>query len=209
MIFYDCSTAPSPRRARMFIAEKGLDIETRDISIANGEQFSATFRAVNPRATIPVLVADDGTALTENLGIAAFLEAQFPEPSLMGRTPEEKGLVLMWNAIVEQQGGAPIAEALRNGHPAFKDRAIPGPYNHAQIPELAQRGRERVASFFEILESRLKESPFLAGDVFSLADISAFVFVDFARVIKMRIPEDNAATLAWFQAIQSRPSASL
>ena len=115
----------------------------------------------------------------------------------------------MWNAIVEHQGGAPIAEALRNGHPAFKDRAIPGPSNHAQIPELAQRGRERVASFFEMLESRLTESLFVAGDVFSLADISAFVFVDFARVIKMRIPEDNAATLAWFQAIQSRPSASL
>ena len=209
MIFYDCSTAPSPRRARMFIAEKGLDIETRDISIANGEQLSATFRAVNPRATIPVLVTDDGTALTENLGIAAFLEAQFPEPPLMGRTPEEKGLVLMWNAIVEQQGGAPIAEALRNGHPAFKDRAIPGPYNYVQIPELAQRGKDRVARFFDLLEARLTESRFIAADGFTLADISTFVFVDFARVIKMRIPEDNAATIAWFENIQSRPSAKL
>ncbi|MGV6804713.1 MAG: glutathione S-transferase family protein [Ruegeria sp.] len=208
MFFYDCSTAPNPRRARMFIAEKGIEIESRDISIAEGEQLSAAFRKVNPRATIPVLVTDEGTVLTENLGIAAYLEARFPEPPLMGRTPDEKGLVLNWNALMEQQGGAPIADALRNSHPAFKDRAIPGPQNHAQIPELAQRGIVRVAAFFDLLENRLQDSPFIAGDVFTLADISTFVFVDFARVIKMRIPEGNKATRAWFDSVQARPSAS-
>lgn len=209
MLFYDCATAPNPRRARMFIAEKGLEIETRDISIAQGEQLSSAFRAVNPRATVPVLVTDEGTVLTENLGIAAYLEAKCPEPSLMGRTPDEKGAVLMWNAIVEQQGGAPIADALRNAHPAFADRAVPGPVNHAQIPDLADRGKTRVAAFFELLEGRLQESAFVASDTFTLADISTFVFVDFARVIKMRIPQENSATLAWFEAIQGRPSASL
>ncbi|NOD77227.1 MULTISPECIES: glutathione S-transferase family protein [unclassified Ruegeria] len=209
MIFYDCSTAPNPRRARMFIAEKGLEIETREVSIAKGEQLSAAFRAINPRATVPVLVTDEGTVLTENMGIAGYLEARCPEPPLMGRNPDEKGLVLMWNAIVEQQGGLPIAETLRNSHPAFKDRAIPGPSNYAQIPELAQRGKDRVARFYDLLEARLTESRFLAGDEFTLADISAFVFVDFARVIKMRIPEGNVATTAWFENIKSRPSASL
>ncbi len=209
MLFYDCSTAPNPRRARMFIAEKGLEIETRNISIAKGEQLSEDFRAVNPNATIPVLVTDEGTALTENLGIAAYLEARFPEPPLMGRSPDEKGLVLMWNSIVEQQGGAPIAEALRNTHPAFEGRAIPGPVSHAQIPELAQRGTARVARFFDILEDRFAQSDFVAGDVFTLADISTFVFVDFARVIKMKIPQENTATLAWFDKIASRPSAQL
>ncbi|WP_171121752.1 MULTISPECIES: glutathione S-transferase family protein [unclassified Ruegeria] len=209
MLFYDCSTAPNPRRARMFIAEKGLAIETRDISIAKGEQLSEEFRAVNPNATIPVLVTDEGTTLAENLGIAAYLEARFPEPPLMGRTPDEKGAVLMWNSIVEQQGGAPIAEALRNTHPAFEDRAIPGPVNHAQIPELAQRATVRVARFFDVLEARLAESDFVAGEVFTLADISTFVFVDFARVIKMKIPQENTATLAWFDKIASRPSAQL
>ncbi len=209
MLFYDCSTAPNPRRARMFIAEKGLEIETRNISIAKGEQLSEDFRAVNPNATIPVLVTDEGTALTENLGIAAYLETRFPEPPLMGRTPDEKGLVLMWNSIVEQQGGAPIAEALRNTHPAFEGRAIPGPVSHAQIPELAQRGTARVARFFDILEDRFAQSDFVAGDVFTLADISTFVFVDFARVIKMKIPQENTATLAWFDKIAARPSAQL
>ncbi|WP_282170722.1 glutathione S-transferase family protein [Ruegeria atlantica] len=209
MLFYDCSTAPNPRRARMFIAEKGLDIETREISIGKGEQLSDDFRAVNPNATVPVLVTDEGSTLTENLGIAAYLEARFPEPPLMGRTPDEKGQVLMWNSIVEQQGGAPVAEALRNTHPAFADRAIPGPVNHPQVPELAQRGSARVDHFFSLLEQRLGESAFIAGADFTLADISTFVFVDFARVIKKRIPQENTATLAWFDKVASRPSAQL
>ncbi|MDE4133099.1 glutathione S-transferase [Phaeobacter sp. QD34_3] len=209
MIFYDCSTAPNPRRARMFIAEKGLTPETHDVSIAKGEQLDAAFLAVNPRATIPVLITDAGTALTENLGIAAYLEAAYPEPPLMGRNADEKGLVLMWNSIVEQQGGAPIAEVLRNTHPAFENRAIPGPDHYAQIPALAERGQLRTARFFDLLEERLRESPYLATDHFTLADISAFVFVDFARVIKIRVPEANSATLAWQEAIRERPSAQL
>ncbi|MEW2919233.1 glutathione S-transferase [Ruegeria sp. ANG10] len=209
MLFYDCKTAPNPRRARMFIAEKGLEIETREVSIGKGEQLSDAFKAINPNATLPVLITDEGTALTENLGIAAYLEARFPEPPLMGRTPDEKGLVLTWNSIVEQQGGAPIAETLRNTHPAFADRAIPGPMNHAQIPELAQRGAARVRHFFDLLEMRLAESPYIAGSEFTLADISTFVFVDFARVIKTRIPQENSAALAWFEKVGTRPSAQL
>ncbi len=209
MIFYDCSTAPNPRRARMFLAEKGLAPESHDISIAKGEQLDPAFLEVNPRATIPVLVTDAGSVLTENLGIAAYLEAHTPEPALMGRSADEKGLVLMWNSIVEQQGGMPIAEALRNTHPAFENRAIPGPDNYAQLPQLAERGLARTQRFFDLLEERLSESPYLAGEDFTLADISAFVFVEFARVIKQRIPKDNVASLTWYKAIKSRPSAQL
>ena len=209
MLFYDCPTAPNPRRARMFIAEKGLQIETRDVSIAKGEQLSPQFRKINPRATLPVLVTEGGQVLTENLGIAAYLEAAFPEPPLMGRDAEEKGAVLMWNTIVEQQGGMPVAEALRNGNPHMKDRAIPGTVNFPQIPELAERGMQRIGLFFELLEKRFAQCPYLAGDAFSLADITCFVFVDFARVVKRRIPEENTATQAWFDRIKARPSASL
>ncbi|MFD3190546.1 glutathione S-transferase [Sedimentitalea sp. HM32M-2] len=209
MLFYDCATAPNPRRARMFIAEKGLAIETREISIARGEQLQPDFLAINPRATLPVLVTEAGTVLTENLGIAAYLEAHSPERPLMGRTPDEKGLVAMWNAIAEQQGGLPIAEALRNSNPRMQGRAIPGPQDFAQIPELAERGKARVAMFFELLEARLQDSPFLATDHFTLADITCFVFVDFARVIRARIPEANGATRTWFDNIQARPSAQL
>lgn len=193
----------------MFIAEKGLAIESRDISMLKGEQLSPEFLAVNPRATIPVLVTDEGSVLTENLGIAAYLEAAFPEPPLLGRTPDEKGLVAMWNAIVQLQGGLPIAEAFRNSHPAMKDRAITGAVNYEQIPELAERALSRVSGFLAMLEDRLSETPYLAGNFFSLADITAYVMVDFARVIKTRIPESSPASFDWFQRISDRPSAAL
>ncbi len=209
MIFYDCSTAPNPRRARMFIAEKGLEIESREISIAERQQLSADFLVINPHGTIPVLTTDDGATLTENLAIARYLELLHPDPPLMGSSAREEAEVLMWNAIVEAQGGHPIAEALRNSHPAFENRAIPGPDNHAQVPELAERGFRRVARFFDLLDARLSDSPYLAGNFFSLADISAFVFVDFARVIKMRIPAEHSATQRWFDTISQRPSAVL
>lgn len=208
MIFYDCTTAPSPRRTRMFIAEKGIDIETRQINIGKGEQLSPEFLAVNPRATVPVLVTEEGTALTENVAIAAYLEEMFPEPSLMGATAEERALVLMWNALCEAQGGQSIADAFRNSNPHMKGRALTGTENFEQIPDLAERAMKRVHLFFELLEARLSESAFLAGDSFTMADITGFVFCDFARVIKTPIPDSCTATRSWFEKIKSRPSAS-
>lgn len=209
MIFFDCSTAPNPRRARMVLAEKGLTPEVREISIAKGEQLSAEFRAINPQGMVPALELDDGTLLTENLGIAAYLEALQPEPLLLGRGAREKGLVMMWNAMVEQQGGLPIAEVLRNSHPAFENRAVPGPVDCPQIPALAERGRARAEAFLGLLEARLQQVPYLAGESFSFADITAFVFVDFARVIKMPVPQSHEATLDWQARIAARPSAAL
>ena len=209
MLFYDCATAPNPRRARMFIAEKGLEIETRQISMIKNEQLSPEFLAVNPRGTIPVLVTEAGTTLTENLAIATYLEEMFPEIPLMGRDVEEKALVLNWNTIAEQQGAAPIGEALRNGNPHMKDRALPGPVNFEQIPALAERGLLRIGLFFDLLEERLQASPYVALDYFTFADITTFVFVDFARVVKMRIPQHCPATQAWYDAIKARPCAQL
>lgn len=207
MIFYDCSTAPSPRRARMFIAEKGLKVETREISMIKGEQLSAEFTAINPGATIPVLVTDSGLALTENLGIAAYLEALHPSPPLMGTTPDEKGEILMWSALAESQGGQPVAEALRNSNPHMKARAIPGPENFEQIPELAKRGMRRVTLYFDKLENHLNGRDFIAADHFTLADITNFVFVDFARVVKIRVDANRPNLLRWYEAIKARPSA--
>ena len=206
MIFYDCATAPSPRRARMFIAEKGLTPEIRQINLGKGEHLADSFRAVNPDATVPVLITDDGLTLTENNGIVSYLEARHPSPPLMGDTPEQKGLVAQWNALVEQRGGQPIAEALRNGNPAMKGRALTGPVDFEQIPALAERGMQRVGLYFDLLERRLSETPYLAGGNFTWADISAYVFADFARVIRMRIPEENTATRDWFERIAARPS---
>lgn len=209
MIFYDCATAPSPRRARMFLAEKGIEVETREISIAKSEQLLPEFLAVNPDAMVPVLVTDEGQTLTENLGIATYLEALQPEPPLIGSTPAETGEIMMWTSIAEQQCGLAVAEALRNSNPHMKGRAIAGPENFQQIPELAERGMRRIALFFEKLETRLEGREFVAADRFSLADITSFVFVDFARVVKMRVGDDHPNLKRWYDAISARPSANL
>lgn len=207
MIFYDCATAPSPRRARMVLVEKGLSPEVRQVDLRAGENLAPDFLAVNPRGTVPVLVTDEGGVLTENLGIAAYLEARFPDHPLIGRTPDETGMIWMWTAIAEQQGGAPMAEALRNSSPAMKDRAVPGPVPYAQIPELAERGRDRVARFFDLLEDRLTDRAWLATGGFSLADLTAFVFVDYCRVIRMKPLDDHRALRDWMARIADRPSA--
>ncbi len=209
MIFYDCATAPSPRRARMFIAEKALEIECREVSIAKGEQLRPQFRAINPDAMLPVLEIGPGHVLTENIAIAAYLEAQFPEPPLMGRSPEEKGAVMMWNAIAETQCGMAVAEALRNSNPHMKGRAIPGPENFPQIPELAERGLQRTELFFDKLDAHLAGRDFVATDSFTLADITCFVFVDFARVVKLRVGDQHTDLKRWYEAIKARPSAQV
>lgn len=209
MRFYDCGTAPSPRRARIFIAEKGLDIPTTEISIAKGEQLGDDFLKVNPRATVPALETDDGVTLTENLAIATYLEEVGDGPKLMGTTPAQKAEILQWAAIAESQGGAAVAEALRNGNPHMKGRALPGPDNYEQIPELAERGVKRAGRFLEMLEERLTGREWMAGDSFSYADITTFVFVDFARIIKVRVDETKPALNVWYTKMKERPSASL
>lgn len=209
MIFYDCTTAPSPRRARMFIAEKGLDIETRQVDLGRGEQLSPEFLAVNPLATVPVLVTDSGVTLSENVAIATYLEAVYPQPALMGDTAEERAQVMMWNTIVDQQCALPVADVLRNSHPKMAGRALPGPDNFEQIPELAVRGKARVKVFHERLEQQLQERQFLAIDQFSLADISAFVITGFATQVGMPIPPENSASLDWQARIADRPSAAV
>lgn len=209
MLFYDCSTAPSPRRARIFIADKGLDIETRDISIAKGAQLSDTFRAINPDATLPVLVTGSGLTLTENIAIAHYLEDMFPDPPLLGSGAEERAEILNWNAICETQGLWAVAEALRNANPHMKDRGLPGPDDHAQIPALAERGKRRAVRFFDRLDQHLEAADFIAAGRFSLADITAFVGVDFARVIKLRVDESRPHLKRWYDAMKARPSARL
>ncbi|MEM8578008.1 MAG: glutathione S-transferase family protein [Pseudomonadota bacterium] len=208
MIFYDCATAPSPRRARMALAEKGLTPEVHQIDLRGGEQLGPDFRSVNPRATVPVLALEDGTVLTENIAIAAYLEEAHPNPPLFGSTAAERALVFQWNAIAESQGAMALAETLRNGSPAMANRALPGPLNLAQIPELAERGRIRLTAFKDMLNAHLAGRTFIALHGFSYADITTFVFLDYARVIKMSVDEAHPALLAYMERIRARSSAS-
>jgi glutathione S-transferase len=181
-----CATAPSPRRARILLAEKGVAHETIQVDLRSGEQLGDAYRQVNPQCTVPALRTDDGAVLTDNASITAWLEARFPTPPLLGGTPQEKAEIASWNWRIEFEGLLAIAEALRNGTPAMANRALPGPVDYPQIPELAQRGLARVQQFFATLNERLAGRDFVATNRFSVADITAVVAVDFARVVKLR-----------------------
>lgn len=206
---HDCATAPSPRRARILLAEKGVAHETVQVDLRSGEQMSEAYRRINPQCTVPALVTDDGPVLTDNAAIAAYLEARHPEPPLLGITPHEKAEVASWQWRIEFEGLQAVAEALRNSAPAMVDRALPGPVNHAQIPALAQRGNLRVQQFLAMLDERLAGREFVATDRFSLVDITAVVVVDFARVVRIRPGEQHPHLLRWRAAMALRPSMSL
>lgn len=206
MKFYDCATAPSPRRARMVIAEKRIDVETVEVDLRAGQQFSEDFMAVNPGCTVPVLVTDEGEALCENAAIVRYLEALYPDPPLLGTSPIEQARVAEWVWRTEFEGLISVMEVLRNTSKAMKDRALPGPDPVPQIPELAERGMARGQRFFKTLDKRLSETPWLAGDTFSFADISAFVFVEFGAWVKMVPGDDLQALSKWRDACKARPS---
>lgn len=206
LTLYDCTTAPSPRRARMFLSEKGIEHDTIQIDLRAGEQMGEAFRAINPQCTVPALVSEDGHVLTENAEIAAFLEAEYPENPLMGRTPLEKAAIAKWNWKCENEGLMAIAEALRNASPAMKDRALPGPHNVKQIPELAERGLKRIGWFYEALNAQLSKNEYVAGENYSVADITATILVDFAKWVKVTPKEDQTALLTWHKRMMARPS---
>ncbi|NNF40751.1 MAG: glutathione S-transferase [Woeseiaceae bacterium] len=208
MKFYDCKTAPSPRRVRIFLAEKGVELPTVQVDLGSGEQFSEAFRKLNPDCAVPVLEFDDGQVLSEVSAICGYLEELYPEPTLIGNDPLQRAFVHMWNAKVEQQGLLAMADAFRNASKALANNALPGPAPYRQIPELAERGRQRVEKFFERLDAQLADHRFIAGDFFSLADISAMVVVDFAAWIKLSPPENAAYLARWYGEVSKRPSAS-
>jgi glutathione S-transferase len=209
LTLYDCATAPSPRRARILLAEKGVPHATVQVNLARGEQLGQAFRAINPACTVPVLRLEDGQVLTDNAAIAAYVEARYPEPPLLGSTPQDKADIASWHWRAEFEGLMAIAEALRNSSPAMANRALPGPVDYTQIPELAQRGLARLQQFFRSLDERLAGRDSVAGSGFSIADITAVVAVDFARVVRVKPVEQFANLRRWREAMGQRASMGL
>jgi glutathione S-transferase len=207
--FYDCQTAPSPRRVRIFIAEKGLDIETVEVDLANREQLGDAFRKINPDCTVPVLELDDGTRLTEIFAICQYLEEICPEPPLMGTDPVQRALVTMWNTKIEHQGLAALAEALRNRVKGMKGRALTGSDDFEQIPELVDRGRRRFGIFMNRMDRHLNGSQYVVDETFTIADISLLVAIDFAAWSKMSIGEDMTNLRRWYDLVSVRPGAAV
>ena len=187
MKLYDCQVAPNPRRVRVFLAEKGLDIPKTEVSIIDGDNLKPEYLKVNPRGLLPVLELDDGNRIDETIAICRYIEETHPEPNLMGRDALEKAQIESWQRRMEFDGLNPTGEMFRNSFEAFKNRGPPGLQNVKAIPELASRGRAGVNRFYERLETRLADSAYVAGDRFSIADITGLCVVDFASFAKKRI----------------------
>ncbi|WP_088311316.1 glutathione S-transferase family protein [Novosphingobium sp. B 225] len=206
---YDFQRAPSPRRARIVLAEKGIAHDTVQVDLGTQEQLGEVFRAINPACTVPALVLDGGAVLTDNAGIAAWAEAHQPEPPLLGRTALDKAEVASWNSRIEGECFMAIAEVLRNTAKGMVGRALPGPNDYAQIPELAERGRARLLHFLDRFEAHMTGREWVATGSFTLADITAGVALDFAAWVKVDANAGRPAITAWRARLAGRESFSL
>lgn len=209
MKLFDAEWAPSPRRVRIFLAEKGIEIERVKLDIVTGEHLRPGYAAINPQRQLPALQLDDGTLIDDSYAICRYFEALRPEPPLFGVSPREIGLVETWLRRIEHDCFQAVAMAFRNKVSVFKDRGVSGQWpTIPQIPDLVERGRIMWAAFTEVLEAHLAEHEYMATDGFSMADIAALVAVDFG--IDTRLPDmrdGNPAIARWHGAVSARPSA--
>jgi glutathione S-transferase len=206
---YHSSGSPNSRRVRIFVAEKDLALTLVPVDLGTGEQRSDAYIKINPRQMVPTLVLEDGTAIGEVPAIWRYLEEVYPTKPLLGATPKEKALVTMWERRAELEGFAAVMEGVRNAMAGLKGRAFAGPHDYEQIPALVERSKLRVANFLADLEARLADVPFVAGDQFSAADITALATIDFGvAAFAVPKPEGPGALGRWHQAVSTRPSAS-
>lgn len=204
---YELSASPNSRRVRIFLAEKGICVTRVPVDLGAREQHSDAYRQINPRRVVPTLVLEDGTAIGEVPAILRYLEAIHPATPLLGTSPKDAALITMWERRMELEGFAAVMETVRNKAAGLAGRAIAGPHDYEQIPALVDRGRQRIGDFYEDLEARLTDVPFVAGDRFSVADITAIVTVDFAtKALAMPIPDGHAASQRWYGQVAARPS---
>ena len=208
MMLHDADWAPSPRRVRIVLAEKGVAIERRMVDLRAGEHEGTDYRARNPRGLVPALELDGGELLTESAAIARYLEALHPEPPLFGRTPLEIARVEMWTRRIEAEGYAAAVYALRNTRAAFAGRAVAGLEGTEQLPKLAARARIMWAAFVAALDAHLAERAWIASDGYSFADVTALVTLDFARAARLELPADARHLAGWHARAAARPSAA-
>ena len=208
MKLYDTTGAPNPRRVRIFMAEKGVECEKIELNIVKGENLSKEFLAVNPRGMMPTMVLDDGTVIDETVAICRYIEEAHPEPALMGTDATHKAQVEMRQRHMEWDGLIPAMESFRNSFPGFSSRGLGGNVGEvAAIPEMVERGQASLIRFYESLDAYLADNEFVAGDSFSIADITALCTIDFAAgAARVPIPESCTNVLRWHEAVSSRDS---
>jgi glutathione S-transferase len=201
MKLYDCARAPNPRRVRWFMAEKGIeDVEIEVLSIMGGDHKSPEYRAKVGVSQMPALELDDGTVITESVAICRYLESVYPEPNLFGRDAKETAIIEMWLRRTEMMVATPIMQGVRHSHPGMA--AL-----EAQIPEVAAYNLDGARRSLKMLDRRLAESPFIAADRVTIADVVAVTSLDFGRMIKWRPDPELAHVNRWFDAMRERPAA--
>jgi glutathione S-transferase len=194
--------APNPRRVRVFLAEKGIEVPYEQIDIMTGAHKTAGFSKLNPVQRVPVLVLDDGTAISETMAICRYFEALQPEPSLFGRTPLEIAEIEMWSRRAEMNFLFPVAQCFRHLHPAMAELEKP------QVPVWAEANKPRVAEIIHIFDETLKSRPYIAGGRFSVADITALITADFMKPARLTIPDEAVHFKRWYEEVRARPSAN-
>ncbi|WP_029014048.1 glutathione S-transferase family protein [Niveispirillum irakense] len=202
MKLYDDAIAPTPRRVRMFLAEKGLDIPRVPVVIGKGEHLAPDYAARVPSCRVPALELDDGTIICESVAICRYIEALHPEPNLMGRDPLEQARIEMVQRRMEFELLLPFAHAFRHSHPKMAALEV-------QVPAFADVQRVQAEKRLTVLEADLARQGFVAGDRFTIADITAFTTLAFfPRLVGITIDERYPSVQRWMGEVASRPSAA-
>jgi len=200
MKIYDSKTAPNPRRVRIFVAEKGIQIPYEEVDLVKAVNREAEFRKKNPSGTVPVLELDDGTYISETVAICRYLEEMHPNPPLMGIDAKDRAIVEMWQRRMELELLIPIADAFRLRHDFFKGKI-------RQLPEYAEVQKQNAEDRLARLNNELANRKFIAGDRYTIADITALCAIDFGRVSKIAVQPDQTNLARWHAEVSARASA--
>ncbi|MGB8819399.1 MAG: glutathione S-transferase [Rhizobiaceae bacterium] len=201
MKLFDGGRAPNPRRVRMFLAEKGIEVPLVPVDMGAMGHKTDEISSRNPLQRLPVLELDDGTILTESVAICRYFEELQPEPALFGRGAVGKAQVEMWNRRLELNYFYAVAAAFRHIHPAMKEWEVP------QVPAWGEANKPKILDFLRLFDAHLASSEYAAGDEFSIADITGFVAMDFMKLARVTVPEELTNVLRWRAMISARPSA--
>ena len=200
MIFYDGGGAPNPRRVRVFLSEKNIEIQVKSIDIMKGDHKKNDYKKISPLSQVPALELDDGSYITESIAICRYLEALNPEPNLFGSDPSEIANIEMWQRRLELLLMIPIASVFRHGHPAMA-------HLEDQVPEWSEANKPKVVKFLRWLDIQIAGKEFICSDRYTVADITAFICFEFAKWPKISIPDDCENLNNYYKRLLDRPSA--
>lgn len=201
MRIVETRSAPNPRRVRIFLAEKGISVPFEEVDLMKGDLKRPELTTLNPLQRVPILVLDDGTAISETMAICRYFEETNPEPALLGTGARGRALVEMWNRRMELYLFFHVAQAFRHLHPAMTHLEVP------QVKDWGEANKTKAMEVLAILEQHLAAHAFVAGDAFSVADITALCAIDFMRPARLKVPEAMPNVLRWHAAVSARPSA--